>query len=336
MAGVFCSPTIMAFKLRLEFPGATYHTLNRGNYRRWMFADASTKTAFEVCLFETCERCGWLLHSFVVMSNHYHLALETPHGNLITGMQWLQATFANRFNRLRNERGHLFQGRYKALPVERGDALGLVCHYAHLNPVRAGLLPIAELADYRWSSYWYLRRPTRRPHFLRVETALQAAGGLPDSHVGWDSYADFLRWQAAEGPAGKNEAYVQMSRGWAIGSDQFKHGLLQDRVVASTARTWAKGGAAEVRTIRWQMALEAAMAQLSIKGPLTGHKSAPWKVAVAIHLKQTTDGSNRWLAQQLAMGSAAYVSKLVGQSRRQPTPAVTQWLQRLAMVKGKA
>ena len=113
----------MPRKLRLEYPGAIYHVINRGNYRADVFRNEGAKAAFEACLFEACARCAWLLHGFVVMRNHFHLALETPDGNLAAGMQWLQATFANRFNRRRGEHGHLFQGRYKALPVEEGEAL---------------------------------------------------------------------------------------------------------------------------------------------------------------------------------------------------------------------
>lgn len=328
--------TDMAFKLRLEFPGAIYHALNRGNYRRWAFIDSRTKTAFQACLFETCARCQWLLHAFVVMSNHYHLTLETPLGNIVAGMQWLQSTFANRFNRLRDEHGHLFQGRYKALPLELGDALGHVCHYVHLNPVRAGIVPLAKLSDYRWSSYWYLTRPAKRPPFLRVETALENAGSLPDTRAGWDCYADYLGWQATEGPAGKNAAYVSMSRGWAIGCDEFKGDLLQNREAATEARAWAEGGAAQARAMRWRIALAAATSHLSLNDPAHGHKSAPWKVALAAHLQRTTDASNPWLAQQLNMGSAAYVSKHIGLAQRQPTSEVAEWLDRLSMVKGEA
>jgi len=115
----------MARKLRLEFPGACYHVINRGNYRTDIFRTEKTKSAFVSCLFEACEKSGWLLHAFVVMRNHYPLALETPDGNLVSGMKWLQVTFANRFNSWRQERGHVFQGRYKALLVEEGDPVGI-------------------------------------------------------------------------------------------------------------------------------------------------------------------------------------------------------------------
>ena len=130
----------MPRKLRLEFPGACYHVINRGNYRADIFKSEGARAAFETGLFAACRKFRWVLHAYVLMRTHYHLALETPQGNLVVGMQWLQATFANRFNRLRGERGHLFQGRYKSLVVEEGAALGQVCHYLHLNPVRAGVV----------------------------------------------------------------------------------------------------------------------------------------------------------------------------------------------------
>ena len=75
----------MARKLRLEYPGALYHIINRGNYRRWIFDSSATRTAFEACLFEGCERSGWLLHAYVIMGNHYHLAVETRHGRRLRG-----------------------------------------------------------------------------------------------------------------------------------------------------------------------------------------------------------------------------------------------------------
>src|SRR5882672_9133694 len=168
----------MARKLRLEFPGACYHVINRGNYRADIFRTEGARAAFEACLLEACARHNWVLHAFVVMSNHYHLALETPEGNLVKGMQWLQATFANRFNKLRGKRGHLFQGRYKALVVEEGEPLAEVCHYIHLNPVRAGLVEVGGLREYRHSSYWYLWLPKARPDCFRPEYTLQVVGGL--------------------------------------------------------------------------------------------------------------------------------------------------------------
>src|SRR5688572_16507787 len=107
----------MARKLRLEFAGACYHVINRGNYRRDLFKDEGAAASFQSCLFEACTRFRWRLHAFVIMRNHYHLAVETPEPNLSEGMKWLQGTWAARFNRFRSESGRPFQGRYKALHV---------------------------------------------------------------------------------------------------------------------------------------------------------------------------------------------------------------------------
>jgi putative transposase len=92
----------------LEFDGAIYHIISRGNYRKALFEQGSTSASFEKTLFEARGKCGWVLHAYVVMSNHYHLALETPAGKLVDGMRWLQGTFGIRFNAFHKERGHVF------------------------------------------------------------------------------------------------------------------------------------------------------------------------------------------------------------------------------------
>jgi REP element-mobilizing transposase RayT len=109
----------MPRKLRLEFPDACYHVINRGNYRRDLFAGKGSAEAFERTLFEACARFGWRLHAFIIMRNHFHLAVETPEPNLSDGMKWLQGTWAMRFNRFRGEVGRPFQGRYKAIHVAK-------------------------------------------------------------------------------------------------------------------------------------------------------------------------------------------------------------------------
>jgi REP element-mobilizing transposase RayT len=306
-------------KLRLEFPGACYHVINRGNYRTNIFQTEGAKAAFTDCLFEACGKSGWILHAFVLMSNHYHLALETPEGNLVTGMQWLQATFGNRFNKLRGERGHLFQGRYKSLLVEDGAPLGQVGHYIHLNPVRAGLVPAERLGDYRHSSYWYLTRPKRRPGFLQLDTVLREAGELADTRAGWRSYGQYLAWQAAEGPAGRNRAYVSLSKGWALGSAGFKAALAKDHVLAAEARAWDQSGAQEIRQTRWESLFRQALAVLGRKESdlEAGPKSAGWKVALAVLLKERTQASNPWLAKRLGITRPAYLSRLVSAARRE-------------------
>ena len=136
----------MARKLRIQFEGALYHVINRGNYRRDVFSSPGAAQAFVELLGEALPRFGWRLHAFVIMRNHYHLALETPVPNLVDGMHWLQSSYATRFNRFRQERGHLFQGRYQAILVEDLTAMGRVVDYIHLNPVRAALVGRAKVS----------------------------------------------------------------------------------------------------------------------------------------------------------------------------------------------
>ncbi|HTZ20531.1 MAG TPA: transposase [Opitutaceae bacterium] len=306
----------MARKLRLAYPGAIYHVLNRSHNREKLFADEATKAAFVECLWTACERCGWLLHAYVIMEDHFHAAIETPQGNLAVGMQWLQSTFANRIGQNRPSHRPLFQGRFKAMPVESTAVLGKVCHYIHLNPVRAGLVSVRRLTDYDFCSYRFLWRPDERPACLRFAAALQEAGGLPDDSTGWQAYERYLEWQNEHGPAGRNPAYRSMSRGWMIGSDAFRNSLLEQHQQASTTHSWRSLEVRKEREARWNLALSALLEAVPDNQRGDRRKSAPWKVSIASQLKATTDVSNAWLADKLAMGSPIYVSKHVGLARR--------------------
>lgn len=316
----------MARKLRLEFPGAIYHSLNRGNRRVGPFEEAATRDAFEACLFEACERSSWLLHAYVIMGNHFHLAVETPEGNLVCGMQWLQATFTNRFNRFRDQEGYgsIFQGRYKALLVERGPALGRLCDYIHLNPVRAGLVPLEHLRTWRWSSYRWLRQKTRPP-WLRVDTALREAGDLPDSAAGWAAYDGFLGAKLPGLPFGTAPSYSP-SKGWLLGTDAYRTEIVKKFDLAATTRAWEVEGAAEVSNIRCLAMLTRCLSALDKQEIDTRlePKGAPWKVAIAAWLKRHSDASNEWISGRLGMGTATRVSQVVGLVVREPSsPAAT-------------
>ena len=117
------------------------------------------------------------------MCNHYHLALETPAGNLVAGMRWLQGTFATRFNRLCEERGHLFQGRCKSLIVDPCEGLGPLCHYIHFNPVREGLCRVWELAAWRWSSMHWLTTRLHRGSLHETSRRISAWARTPDAKL---------------------------------------------------------------------------------------------------------------------------------------------------------
>lgn len=307
----------MARKLRLEYAGACYHVINRGNYRRNLFAEEGAAESFEQCLFEAAGRFGWLLHAYVIMRNHYHVALETPEPNLSDGMQWLQSTWASRFNRFRREIGRPFQGRYKAMHVQPGPALAEVAHYIHLNPVASRVVSAEHILDYRWSSL-----PTfvgkNPPEFLVADTVLAESGGLKDTAAGWKRYLQYLALVAEEKPKKREEKFGKLSRGWAIGSVDFKTELKESlaEMVGTESRFELLGadGAAsrELRETIWEEKLQQAAAALGISlKKLGSRKSSPEKVQLAALLKSATSVSNGWLAERLAMGQPASVSQFV-------------------------
>ena len=136
----------MARKPRIEFAGAVYHVLSRGDRGEPIYQDDEDRLLFLRFLGEVCERTGWLIHAYILMTNHYHILLETPGANLVVGMKWLQGTYTQRFNLRHRLRGHLFQGRYKALLID-GEEAGYFLQassYIHLNPVRAGLIKAGQ------------------------------------------------------------------------------------------------------------------------------------------------------------------------------------------------
>jgi putative transposase len=113
----------MARRPRIEFARALYHVISRGYHGETIYQDDEDQEGFLTCVGEVCERTGWKIYAFVLMTNHYHLLLETPEPNLVAGMKWLQGTYTQQFNRRHNLRGHLFQGRYKALAIDGENLL---------------------------------------------------------------------------------------------------------------------------------------------------------------------------------------------------------------------
>ena len=303
----------MARKLRWETEHGIYHVINRGNYRAAIFAGEKTRAAFLQCLGEACEKTGWRVHAWCVMSNHYHLAVETPRANLVAGMQWLQGTFSTRFNRLREERGHLFQGRYKSLVVDPVEGLGPLCHYIHLNAVRARVRPVERVAEWPWSSLRWLMEPKRRAAWYAPDAALAHAGGLKDTAAGRAKYLAYLAWLAEDEPARKAQRFAEMSKGWVIGSVGFAK-----EVVGAYAETLGEGRrmAAETRFTQEALWQEALTEQLGKLGRTTAElaatgKSAEWKLALAAALKARTTATNRWLGAALHLGSLHEVSRKV-------------------------
>ena len=141
----------MARPLRIEYDGAVYHVTSRGNERKVIFHDNKDRQMFLEVLSRITKQVNWLCHAYCLMDNHYHLVVETPEGNLSRGMRQLNGVYTQRYNKKYQRAGHLFQGRYKAILVEKESHLLEVCRYVVLNPLRAGLVRKPE--QWRWSSY---------------------------------------------------------------------------------------------------------------------------------------------------------------------------------------
>lgn len=156
----------MARALRIEYPGAFYHITSRGNERKSIYRNKSDRRSFLLYLKSANLRYGALIHAYCLMDNHYHILLGTPKGNLSQIMRHINGAYTTRFNIKHKRKGHLFQGRYKAILVDADAYLAELSRYIHLNPVRAGIVDMPE--KYSWSSYRYYIGKKKKPEWLSV------------------------------------------------------------------------------------------------------------------------------------------------------------------------
>ena len=147
----------MGRPIRIEYPGALYHVTSRGNERKEIFKNDADREKLLELVSDYHDRFGILIHAYVLMDNHYHFVLETPRGNLVKIMHGINGAYTGWYNRKYDRNGHLFQGRYRAILVEKDPYLLELSRYVHLNPVRAGISDRPE--GYAWSSYpGYVRK----------------------------------------------------------------------------------------------------------------------------------------------------------------------------------
>jgi len=174
----------MVRPLRLEYAGAVYHVTSRGNDRQAVFLSDRDRELFLDILDETVGRQGWLCHAYCLMDNHYHLLIETPLGELSKGMMRLNQLYTQKFNRLHGRVGHLFQGRYKRILVEKESHLLEVARYIVLNPVRARIA--TDPSEWKWSSYRATAGRMTAPGYLMTEWVLGRFGkSIKTAHRGY-------------------------------------------------------------------------------------------------------------------------------------------------------
>ncbi|MBI3066962.1 MAG: transposase [Deltaproteobacteria bacterium] len=156
----------MARPLRIQYPGAVYHVMNRGGSRHKIFIEKQDYEAFLKTIGEIHERWGVELFAYCLMGNHYHICLRTPEGNLSRVMRHLDGLYTQRFNRIHRRDGALLRGRYRAIVVDEDAYLAQVVRYIHLNPLAAGL--VGEPQGYGWSSHRFYLRPKEAPKWLQI------------------------------------------------------------------------------------------------------------------------------------------------------------------------
>jgi REP element-mobilizing transposase RayT/AraC-like DNA-binding protein len=164
----------MSRPLRLQFAGAVYHVTSRGDRQQLIYLDDTDRLAWMEMLASTCARFNFAVHSFCQMTNHYHLVIETGDANLSRGMRQLNALYAQYFNRRHQRVGHVFQGRYHAILIQKEAHLREVARYVVLNPIRARM--VTTLEDWPWSSYHLMTRAAEPPGWLQTDWMLGLFG----------------------------------------------------------------------------------------------------------------------------------------------------------------
>ena len=204
-----------------------------------------------------------------------------------------------------------------------------VCDYIHLNPVKAQLMTVERLIDYRFSSFWYLHHPERRPRFCRPQTALACAGGLSDTPQGWSQYRCLLQLQVEELSTIDRWRKLErkVCRGWAVGSPEFKAAMAAEFKLAGVLRFSDCSGVKELRLLRWEAALDLGLKTLNrtTEEAACQPKSASWKLAVAAWMKARTQASNRWLSSRLHLGATTVVSHNLTVYRRSLQASDPAW-----------
>ena len=347
----------MARSIRIEIPGGFYHVMARGNRREKIFADEDDRRFFLHTLAEACGMTGWRVHAWVLMGNHYHLFIETPEANLVEGMKWLQNAYTRRFNVRHRKWGRLFGARYKAVIVEgsHSDYYRTLMDYIHLNPVRARIIEPRRgesVMDYAWSSVagGYALAARRRAGWLAAGHGLSVFKSKDDT-AGRRRFVERLERRAVEEevarcgvPAMAEEVDARCShlrRGWYWGTQAFAEGLLERLGNAVAVLKGRAYRSAPERRSHDRSGAERIRCEGITAAGLAGEKLQPLpgsdarKVALAALLWERTTMSQAWIAEHLAMGSAANVSQQIRRWKTAPNapnlpPALRMFIKSLS------
>jgi REP element-mobilizing transposase RayT len=312
----------MARQARYEAAGAIYHVMARGDGGRDVFEDDRDRLKWLDRMEEVCGKYGWRVHAYVLMGNHFHLLLETPQPNLVAGMKWLMGVHSQDWNRKRKRRGHVYQGRYKAVVVNgegSGEYFRIVADYIHLNPVRSGWVGGTtgrKLVEWRWSSFpFYGRR--KAPGWMATDKVL-GAFDLSVEGRGRRAYTGYLEERARDREGALSDESLRiLRRGWYLGDEDFRDRVLDalaagmrprrrtGSVTGDAARAHDQAEAERiVRMVARDWGMPTARKALAGRGAYRDEKAL-----LAWLLRKLTSVSRGWVAERLSMGHPTSVSR---------------------------
>ena len=320
---------------RIEFEGATYHVMARGNRREAIVLNDSDREMFVKTFGEASKKAGFDVFAWVLLDNHYHAVLRTPQGNLVEGMKWFQNTFTRRINSRHRLWGHVFGGRYRSILIENEDFGGAVWRdylrtaidYVHLNPARAGLVDGGNtvVTDYPWSSLAqaYANPISKRPQWMAVPEGLDLFQ-YKDTVAGRRKYIERLdEWVREEKgipEVAERSIGERVKRGWFWGSESFKEAMLdfygkrKETKSAKGNRVHQSSGLMKDHAEKTAKAIIAAacnhfeVTKEELKIPIRGDFT---RASIACRIHEETTVAQSWIAKELGMRSAANVSRQI-------------------------
>ena len=221
----------MSRPLRIELSGGLYHVTSRGDRREDIYADDADRLVWLEVFGGVCARFNWVCHAWCQMTNHYHVVVETAEGNLSQGMRQLNGVYTQHVNRRHRRVGHVFQGRYKAILVERDSYLLELARYVVLNPVRAGM--VSDAGEWPWSSYAAMTATQAAPDWLQTDWILGQFSARREQAI--ERYGDFVR-----AGVGLPSLWGQLKGQVFLGSEPFLRrlqGLTEQRMIGEIPRS---------------------------------------------------------------------------------------------------
>lgn len=299
----------MPRQLRIEYAGAIYHVMNRGDRGEDIFFDDEDRRMFLKTLGEACIKADWQVHAYCLMKNHFHLVLETPKATLVVGMKWLLGVYTQRFNARHQKYGHLFAGRYKSLIVDGSDHsyLRRVCDYVHLNPVRARLLKNgAPLESFQWSSFCeYLAPSYKRVYWLRTDRLLGEYGIQNDNAAGREKFSKLLNDRCVLEGVGRDAIYKLIRRSWKFGAKDFSERIFEEMNSSPKKENHLSLEVDETMEIKGRRLIQKKLKELKLKPDDLEFlpRMDPAKIEIASILRAQTTLPLKWIAHELKAGA---------------------------------